>query len=242
MGKFCAGEVLCGEVLCGEVLSGNFLFAHCCFQEYSRKRDISAELDANLPSVLGEGGLGGTSSGSQSCSAEYLLQIEEGYLMIPKLGISTIKPSSNFTKTVYVSMYRLQEDGTRLFMATDVPHEESAAAIVTSSGGIVSAKHRKRPWVDLGGRSHYCDDCQHVGEVCSPCEEAGGCPVVFESKASSELLSGVKEDLEKLSSDLDSLKKRFDGKGEAEKDVCDMADDVSRLTDSVAAFKNKMNL
>ena len=162
--------------------------------------------------------------------------------MIPKLGISTIKPASNFTKTVYVSMYRIQEDGTRLFMANDVPHEEGAAAIVTCSGGIVSAKNRKYPWIDLGGRSHYCDGCQDAGDECSPCEKAGGCPAVCESLVSSELLSDVNEDLEKLSSDLDSLKKRFAAKGEAEKDVCDMADDVYRLTDSVAAFKNKMNL
>ena len=175
-----------------------------------------------------------------SLKTDYLLHIEEGYLMIPALGISTMKPASNFTKTVYVSMYRELEDGSRCFMAQDVPHAENISAIITCNGGIVTAKSRKRPWVDLGDRDHYCEECQTTGSKCEACAEAGGCAAGRDDQATGELVSSVSEDLEKLREDLGTLRGTVtEGLRD---DVSEMVEDCHKLGDSLATFKNKMNI
>ena len=91
---------------------------------------------------------------------------------MPKAALTTFKPPSNHTKTVYLTVLYYDSEGNERKIAEDVPHGESHTVIVTGTGGIVDAKDRRYPWIDLNGVDHRqnpCELCSTISSVCSFC-------------------------------------------------------------------------
>ena len=177
---------------------------------------VDTEVGAEVPGAVGTG-ICSAISGGTDCSATYELRIEEGDTAIPSMGVATLRPSSNFTKTVYLSVHRLDGNGEKVIIATDSPHQEDCAVIVTCSGGIVDAKTKSNPWVDLNGTNHLSKKIgNHV---------KGG--------QADFLLGCVEEQLKTLRGDIDTLKKLFAGSKGEEEGVITMLEEVKKLRKTV---------
>ena len=102
----------------------------------------------------------------------YEVLIEAGFQRMPKGGLSTLKPPSNRTKTVYLTVLYYDSEGNERKIAEDVPYGESLSVIVTGTGGIVDAKDRRYPWIDLNGVDHRqnpCEVCSEISSICTFC-------------------------------------------------------------------------
>ena len=91
---------------------------------------------------------------------------------MPKAALTTFKPSSNHTKTVYLTVLYYDSEGNERKIADDVPYGDSHSVIVTGTGGIVDAKDRSYPWIDLNDVDHCqnpCALCSTISSVCSFC-------------------------------------------------------------------------
>lgn len=160
-------------------------------------------------------------SGGTTCSATYAVRIEEGYEAVPSEGVTTFTPASNFTMTVYLSVYRLDEKGEQVILATDVPSQGECAVIITSGGGVVDAKKKKYPWVDLNGTNHFSNK---VGKSVKGCQ--------------AEFLMGCMENqLSKLGGDVTALQKQFTGRKGEEEEIAVMAEVVNKMKKTVEYLK-----
>ena len=177
---------------------------------------MNTEIGAEIPGTAGTGIVGG-GSGCISCKATYELLIEEGDQAIPPLGVATFRPATNFTHTAYLSVNRINEKGECVSIAKDSPHQEDCAVIVTSSGGIVDAKSKSNPWVDLNGTNH---SSKRVGKNIKEGQ------VYF-------LLGCMEDQLGKLGADAATLRKLYAGNTGEQQEVMNMMEDVNKLRKNV---------
>ena len=99
----------------------------------------------------------------------YELMIEEGFAKIPKQAITNFKPRENHTETAYVTVLYYYEEDKKHCIAEDLPHGYRHAIIVTATGGIVDARSKNEPWVDINGVNHRCVDCHELSTLCTAC-------------------------------------------------------------------------
>ena len=161
--------------------------------------------------------MSGNASGAICCEATYAVRIAEGDLAVPSLGVTSFTPATNFTKTVYVSVFRKNENGEEIRIATDAPHQEDCALIVTSGGGVVDARNKDDPWVDLNGTNHFS---KRVGKS-------------IKGDQSDFLLGCMEDQLGKLGDDVAALQKLFAGRKGDEEEITGMTEDVNKLRKTV---------
>ena len=92
--------------------------------------------------------------------------------MMPKQAVTSFRPPSNQTQTVFVTVLYYDGEGNGRYLAQNAPFDERKSLIVTATGGIVDAKDRNMPWVDLNGENHkkeMCMLCKEIATVCSFC-------------------------------------------------------------------------
>ena len=82
-----------------------------------------------------------------------------GFSKMPSQGISTFRPDCEDTNTIYITIYHLDKNGEKQYIAEDLPHAKTHHVIITASGAIVDSKSSD-PWLDKTGKNHKEDPCE----------------------------------------------------------------------------------
>ena len=179
-------------------------------RKHQTSTEYKAEAKIEIPFAEFSGSLSTTDDVSKRQQQDGKIPDElEGFSKLGQYESNTFNPATSATTKedkVRLTVYQLEENGEKKFLAENLSREPNDSCIVTKKGGIVKSLDKDNTWVDMNGH------CHNEPSACSP--DCYGCYAKSRSKRIFWILAEIRqavmeEKREELLKEVDQITEKY---------------------------------